>query len=149
MSDSIEIQAETLERLLPTVLRILFARSTGDPFADLPLGQLRVVRLLWKSEMTPSEIASNLRVSPQAVAQLLAKLESQGHVESESASNDRRSKVVKLTTTARSQMETRHRCRSEFAVRVLKQIEPDDRAKLIAILEEIVESEQVDEGTEK
>ncbi len=140
MTDSTLAQAEALEELLPDVVRALFPPSGDDPFSDLPLGQLRVLRLLWKSPRTPSELAKTLEISASAIAQVLSRLEAADLVLAESNEHDRRSKTVELSEHGRCLMRQRREARARRAAETLRNIDEADRSALIAALERLVSS---------
>lgn len=139
MKDAILIQAEQLEELLPDALRTLFAPVHGDPFSEVPLGQMRVLRLLARSPQSPGELSTLLSVTPAAVTQVLAKLEHAGFVESAPQQHDRRCKVFQLSKTGATQMACRHQARSQHAVEILSLMEPSQRKALITALKNLVD----------
>lgn len=134
MSDSSLDLAKELEELLPDALRTLFVAVPGDPFADLPVGQIRVLRLLFRTDHSPKELATKLSITQPAVAQVLAKLEHQGLVEGHSLEHDRRCKLYRMTTDARRLMAERREVRAQQSARVLDGMPQDQRLALVAAL---------------
>lgn len=134
MSDSPLDLAKELEELLPDALRTLFVSVPGDPFADLPVGQIRILRLLYRSDHSPKELATSLSISQPAVAQVLAKLEHQGLVEGHNLEHDRRCKLYRMTHNARQLMSERRNVRAQQAARVLADMPHDQRLALVAAL---------------
>lgn len=133
-------EAELLEELLPEALRSLFPGVDDEPLNELPLSQMRVMRQLWKSSRTSSELAGALGVSPPAVAQLVAKLESAGLVVKTCHKEDRRLKTVELSLLGRERMGERRRSRSVRAAEVLAQVDPRSREALLLALQGLIEA---------
>lgn len=138
MSDEILAQARRLEELLPDALRTLFSLVEGDPLAELPVGQIRLMRLLFRRDHSPGELACALKISPQAVAQVLTKLERGGYVEGKCLEHDRRCKQVRLTEHGAKAMAERHRARAERAALTLRQMPDAQREALIEALTNLV-----------
>ena len=130
-------QAEILEELLPEVIRTLFPGSDNEPLSDLPVSQLRVLRLLWKSPRTSTELAELLSISPPAVAQVLAKLEAADLISKVLLEHDRRAKSVELSVSGRCLMLSRRTMRTARAARILQSIEASDRESVIKALRKL------------
>lgn len=139
MSDDILDLATQLEELLPDALRTLFVSTPGDPFADLPVGQIRVLRLLSKHGHSPGDLAAALNVTPPAIAQVLAKLEHHGLVQSENLERDRRCKLYSLSPLAQAQMDERRDARARRAAVILATMPPEQRQALVAALQNLTQ----------
>ncbi|MBS1714839.1 MAG: MarR family transcriptional regulator [Armatimonadetes bacterium] len=137
MSDVLK-EAERLEELLPLALRALFPGVEDEPLGDIPLSQMRVMRLLFARPRSSTELSTELGVSLPAVTQLVTKLEASGLVERTCSSSDKRCKTVGLSAEGREQMSARRRSRSDRAARVLGTMDPAVRRSLVEALERVV-----------
>lgn len=139
MTEDPQRQAEILEELLPEAIRALFPGGENEPLAELPISQMRVVRLLWRSPCTSTEIAEALSISPPAVAQLLAKLEASELINKVSVEHDRRSKTVELSENGKCLMQARRSLRTQKAALILESIDAHDRAAVVGALRKLVD----------
>ncbi len=135
MDPRIEEQAHRLEAILPLILRTIYPPREDDPFAELPLMQLRVVRALSGGPRTMSEVAEELRMSPSRLAHLVARLEAVELVEKRCCAEDRRIKFVELTPLGKSQMGGHQRLRADRAAEILDGLDGDERSRLMEALE--------------
>lgn len=135
MDPRIEEQAHRLEAILPLILRTIYPPREDDPFAELPLMQLRVVRALSGGSRTMSEVAEELRMSPSRLAHLVARLEAADLVQKRCCAEDRRIKFVELTPLGKSQMGGHQRLRAERAAEILEGLNGDERSMLMESLE--------------
>lgn len=140
MKNDLRAQAELLEELLPNVIRVLFPGSENEPLSELPVSQLRVLRLLWTAPKTSSELAETLHITPQAIAQVISKLEGSGMVKKTCIESDRRQKTLELSEQCRCLMQFRRTVRAERAAEILLSIAPEDRCALIEVLQRIGQS---------
>ncbi|MBS1721547.1 MAG: MarR family transcriptional regulator [Armatimonadetes bacterium] len=140
--------AERLEELLPEAIRALFPATADDPFSDLPLGQMRVLRLVWRGVQAPTELADELGISASAIAQVLHRLSDAGLVTTVCQSEDRRRKSVQLSPTGRRLMEERKAARASQAARLLSAMSQEERSALLASLEKLVAKKRTEAPTE-
>lgn len=132
--------AAKIEALLPRLMRKLWRNDLDDPLAELPLGQLRLMRVLDQGPRTLTDLAAELQMSPSAATQLFSRLEDAGLVEKEVDSEDRRVRHLRLTPFGSRQMAERRKARIEQISRALAQIEPGRRDAIVEVLEELVEA---------
>lgn len=130
LDDDVRRQAATLEQLIPEAMRVLFSGSQ-DPLADMPVAQLRMVRLLYLEPMTVTSLADRLRLSASAITQIANKLESTGMVERTDHAEDRRVKRISLSPRARELMSTRQSSRIDRASDILSIMSDEERETLV------------------
>lgn len=135
MDHQIEEQAHRLEGILPLILRTIYPPREDDPFAELPLMQLRVVRALSGGPRTMSDISEDLRMSPSRLAHLVARLELVELVQKRCCAEDRRIKFLELTPLGKSQMDGHQRLRANRAAEILKGLSQEERSTLMDSLE--------------
>ena len=135
MDHSIEEQAQRLEAMLPLILRTIYPPREDDPFAELPLMQLRVVRTLSNGSKTMSDIAEDLRMSPSRLAHLVARLEHVELVQKRCCEEDRRIKFLELTPLGKSQMDAHRQLRASRAAEILEGLSQHERSTLMDALE--------------
>ena len=126
--------AEALERLLPQVMRGLFHHATDDPLAELPVTQLRVLRLLSEASQTPSRLGQVLGMSPSATTQIINRLEASGWVVRIGDAHDRRVRHLELSESGAARMHARRARRVAAASGVLAHFPADERTQLLALL---------------
>jgi len=122
--DELHDQAVELERLLPLMMRRLFALEPDHPATELPLAQLRVCVILQAGPRTLSELSRELGISVSAVTQLTDRLDAAGLVERIVGTEDRRIRNVQLTTAGAEIMRVRRAARVDRAVRALSLLTP-------------------------
>lgn len=140
MKNDAQADAEILDELLPEVIRALFPGSDSEPLSELPISQLRVMRLLWKAPTTSTDLAETLSISAPAVAQVLAKLEAADLIVKECQERDRRTKTIELSEAGHSLMKERRMLRTARAAQVLQAIDSEDRGAVIAALRKLARS---------
>ena len=143
MNPSISEQARRLEAILPLILRTIYPPREDDPFAELPLMQLRVIRTLSQGPRTMSELADDLHMSASRLAHLVTRLQTVGLVEKHCHSDDRRVKSVELTELGATQMQTHQNIRSERAADILSSLGEQDRENLMSSLEGLYRQAQM------
>src|SRR3954470_22134365 len=89
--------AQVLEELLPKLMRILYRPEDSDLLRDLPVAQLRLMRLLYPDAKSHSSVGEELGISVSAITQVANRLEILGLVERQENATDRRIKNLKLT----------------------------------------------------
>lgn len=132
---SSENQARHLEGLLPQIMRSLFRPDESDPVNELPMAQLRLMRLLHNACLSGAEIAQELHISASAFSQLAHRLEEAGLIEYNVDAQDRRIKRYTLTEKGWEQMRNRQSKRIENAHQVLDRLSPQERDQIVASLE--------------
>ena len=143
---SIHEQAAAIESLLPRLMRAVF-RAPHDPMHDLPLGQLKMMRVLSEGSKTPSDIASELKISLSSVTQIVTRLEESGLVERSADSQDKRVKHIRLSAFGEETMRERKRVRVGQLMAILETLTPEDRAVTIAALQKMIEAGNAFHGT--
>ena len=136
---SIHDQAAIIESLLPRLMRAVF-RAPHDPLHDLPLGQLKVLRVLSEGSKTPSDIASELKISLSSVTQIVTRLEESGFVARSADSVDKRVKHIRLSDTGAQMMKERKRVRMNQLMAILETLSPEDRASTISAIQKMIEA---------
>jgi DNA-binding MarR family transcriptional regulator len=140
LSDDAKQAATHLENLFPRVQRALFHPDPEDPLRDLPLAQLRMMRLLFGSNRTPSELSVETGLSISAVTQLANRLEALGLVSRRVDEEDRRVRYLGLSPDGQAKMNERQKRRVERAESVLAVIDPARRKVVIDALEDLYEA---------
>lgn len=130
-----EENAARIEALLPQLMRTLFQPTEEDPISELPLAQLRLMRILHHSSFSGTEISAELNISPSAFCQLAHRLEEAGLICSKVDENDRRVKRHHLTDKGRSFMDQRQRDRRAKAQKVLENLSPEEQEEVMKSLE--------------
>ena len=145
--------ADRLEAILPLIMRTIYPPREDDPFADLPLMQLRVVRTLAPGQRSMTELADELRMSASRLTHLVSRLEAVGLIQKRCHPDDRRIKLVELTEEGARHMHTHMRLRSTRAQEILSALSEADRQTLMDSLENLYQqakgmSTAVDPGVE-
>lgn len=136
----IDRQAERLERVMPNILRRLFALHHDNTLADMPLAQLRICSYLQDGPRSMSAIAEELGMSTSAVTQIADRMERSALVERAPDHGDRRQKHLHLTPHGARLMHTRTTRRTERARQALSRLSPDERTALLNSLEQLLEA---------
>jgi DNA-binding MarR family transcriptional regulator len=140
----IAAQAERLETVMPAIAQRLFTVDPSHPLADMPIAQLRLCSLLLTQESpTLSQAADELHISASAATQLADRLEKAGMVERVSSSAaqgecDRRARYLRLTEKGFTLMQSRRQFRQSGARRALSHLSPEDRERLLEVLEKLL-----------
>ncbi len=141
--DEIAVQAERLESVMPAIAQRLFTVAPTHPLADMPIAQLRLCSLLLTHERpTLSQVAEELHISASAATQLADRLEKAGMVERVSSvvvngDRDRRARHLRLTEKGYTLMQSRREFRQSGARRALQYLFPEDRKRLLEVLEKL------------
>jgi DNA-binding MarR family transcriptional regulator len=147
-------QAERLETLMPAIAQRLFTVAPSHPLADMPIAQLRLCSLLLSQESrTLSQVADELHISASAATQLADRLEKAGMVERVSSSAaqgecDRRARYLRLTEKGSTLMQSRRQFRQSGARRALRHLLPEDRERLLQVLEKLLTVSRLPESKE-
>ncbi len=130
-----KLNAERIESLLPQIMRSLFQPSEEDPISDLPLAQLRLMRILHHASYSGTEISAELNISASAFCQLSHRLEEAGLLTSQVDGTDRRVKRHSLTEKGQAFMDQRQRDRVSKAQAVLETLAPEEQSQVMKSLE--------------
>lgn len=133
-------QAETLSNLLPSVVRRLFLGSQNSTTSDMPITQLRVCLLLQSGERTMTAISEEMGVTMSAVTQIADRLERSNMVERVTDREDRRVKILRLTSFGHEVLQARLQMRARRLADVLNVLPPDVRVALIQNLQSLLEA---------
>lgn len=140
MDQTIRDHAIRIEGLLPRVLRTLFRPDEDDPLVELPVGQMRMMRLLAQKTFTPSNLGEELGLSVSAVTQMANRLDSIGYVSRIDDPVDRRVKHLTLTPLGRERMERRQARRINRLEVVLQNMAVERQVEFLRLLEELMEA---------
>ena len=134
----IDLQADQLEKLMPAILRRLFALHHERTLADMPVAQLRICSILQDGSRSMSAIAEELGMSTSAVTQIADRMERSRLVERAPDHGDRRQKHLHLTAHGKTLMHKRRTRRAERARQALSQLPKSVRADLLTSLEQLL-----------
>jgi DNA-binding MarR family transcriptional regulator len=135
--DELTERAEQLEALLPMAMRALHSGAT-DPLSEVPLAQLKFLRSLFASSRTLTDLANELHHSVSSATQIVSRLEDSGYVRRVLSTDDRRVRVVELTTAGKELMRGRRANRVERAREVLASLSDWEQEAIITSLERFV-----------
>lgn len=117
-------QAAEIERLAPLALQRLF-HASDDPLLEMPIGQLRVMRILAEGPTTATRLTRQLGLTAAAVSQVVKRLRSTGLVAQDTDTSDHRVKHLMLSEHGADQMARRSHARASHAAHVLAQLPPE------------------------
>jgi DNA-binding MarR family transcriptional regulator len=137
MSDSLIDRAIRLEAALPKLMRVLFSPDQEDPLCDLPIAQLRVMRLIYDQDATVGDLSHDLLLSASAVTQIANRLETAGLIERVEVAEDRRRRVLRLSRHGRELMLRRRDRRVSQAEDMLRQLDRDRQEAVLSAIEEL------------
>jgi len=140
LDDSTRDRAIRIEGQLPQVLRRLFKPDPNDPLVELPVGQMRMMRLLMMKAWTPSNLGEELCLSVSAVTQMANRLDSIGFVDRIEDPTDRRVKHLTLTHVGRELMVRRRERRVYRLESVLAKMPAERQIEFMVLLEELLEA---------
>jgi len=139
MSDEIREKALKVEEMLPRLMRSLYRPQENDPLQQLPVAQLRVLRILFGSPKSHSAVSEELGISVSAVTQVANRLEHLSLLERVESPVDRRVKHLKLTVYGLKCMKERQEYRVMRTMEILKFLPDESQQKLLAVLDELLE----------
>jgi DNA-binding MarR family transcriptional regulator len=147
MSKALRELALELEDKLPRVMRTLYRPDGADPLRDLPVAQLRLVRVLYPLGKSHSEASEELGISISAVTQVANRLEGLGLVQRVEQA-DRRIKHLRLTAQGNTYMSNRIDFRVQRTMEALATMPEEARSLLVTLLEDLIRGSQTlwDEG---
>jgi DNA-binding MarR family transcriptional regulator len=135
--------AEELEELLPSILRRVYSGAEEEPFAELPVMQLRVVRSLAQSSKHMSALSAELGMSGSRLAHLVSRLEDSGFVVRTDNEVDRRVRVAALTEQGQRLVEKRRESRAGRLAEVLKFLSAEELDGLLRSLRTLDEKSRL------
>jgi len=140
--EGLEGAVETLERVLPRLMRRLFFDLTADsPLWELPLPQLKVLGMLERRDnRRMSEIGERLGVALSTVTQVADRLEQRGWVRRMDDPGDRRVVRLSLTDAGRRLMGERREARRGRLLTLLGDLEPEERARVVGAVEALYQT---------
>lgn len=139
MNEETRENAALVEEMLPRLMRTLYKAQENDPIQNLPVAQVRVLRVLFNGPKNHSAVSDELGISVSAVTQVANRLEAVGMVERNESVSDRRVKNLKLTEYGLKCMKERQDYRVMRTMEALSSISPESQARLIASLDELIE----------
>ena len=140
MSDFTLNTAERVEDLMPRVMRRLFPFLPEDPLADMPVGQLRMLRMISDGHTSPSEISHVTGLTASAVTQMVNRLENAGMVARVEDQDDRRHRRLQLSDEGAKMVRFRQGLRVQSAVRALDALSAEDQSHLLRLLDLVATS---------
>ena len=140
MNRQIHERAERLEALIPRTMRSLFRQDPLDPLQELPMAQLRIMRLLFAGTRTPSALGEELGMSMSAVTQVCSRLQAAGYVDRADDPTDRRVKHLLLSEQGKCVMDRRHDHRVAMAIKALEQLTDEQQEHILAAMELLAEA---------
>jgi len=141
--ESIEVDAERLEALLPRLMRVLLPSVEEDPLGGLPLGQIRLMRAVAPGPKLAADAGAELGLSPSALSQMVQRLEEAGLIRREEFPEDKRHRSLCLTEAGAARMADRRRLRAHRARSLLDRLSADERSTLLCLLERLVTEDVV------
>lgn len=117
------------------------AHGLQPELSDTQIGALATLER--KGAMTPGELADHEKVQPPSMTRVIAVLEQRGLVMRAAHATDKRQVVLTATDQGRELVHQSRRLREAWLARRLRELSPQDRAKLRAaapILEKLSQS---------
>ena len=124
-------RAEIIEDLIPRIMRILYRSLQDSVLSELPLGQMRIMRLLYTGPRTVTSLGEELALTASAVTQLANRLQDAGLVLRVEDLEDRRVKHLALTPHGRDLMRSRHQRRVARMQDVLERMPDEDQQRAV------------------
>jgi DNA-binding MarR family transcriptional regulator len=138
MNEETRDNAALLEELLPRLMRTLYKAQESDPIQNLPVAQVRVLRVLFNGPKNHSAVSEELGISVSAVTQVANRLESIGLIERIESAIDRRVKHLKLTQYGLTCMKERQDYRIMRTMNALESMPIERQHRLIDALNEFL-----------
>lgn len=136
--DSALDRAIKLEALVPLLTRSIFQHDEDSQWIELPVGQIRVMRLLYAGPSTPSELSAQLSLSVSAVTQVANRLEALGLIERSEDAGDRRVRHLRLSARGYALMHRRRTGRVRRAQLALSSLDEQTQQQIIDSLEKLL-----------
>jgi DNA-binding MarR family transcriptional regulator len=124
-------RAEVVEDLIPRFMRILYRSIQDSVLSDLPLAQMRIIRLLYSGSRTVTALGEELDLTPSAITQLANRLQDGGLVLRVEDREDRRVRHLALTSHARDIMKARQERRIRRMQDVLEKLSGEDQQRIV------------------
>jgi DNA-binding MarR family transcriptional regulator len=141
--DKLLEQAKQIESMLPRLMRRLLTLDPSHPVNELPLAQLRVCVILQTGAKTMSALSEELGISVSAITQIADRLETSGYVERLAGPDDRRMKMLQLTTLGAELMRARHETRVRRTAEALDQLTMGQRSDVIQAVRLLLEASEI------
>ena len=140
-NEMLKQQAAAITKLLPQLMRQLFALDYENPAIELPIGQLRVCSILQlKGQLALTSLSKELSISMSAVTQIADRLEKSGIVERISSAGDKRIKHLQLTKYGKNLMNARLRKRVDRVSGILEVLSDDERNTITQSLKMLLDA---------
>ncbi len=131
-------------------MRLLYRSVNDSVLSELPLAQMRIVRLLYAGNRTVTSLGEELLLTPSAITQMVNRLQDSGLVTKSEDPEDRRVRQLALTDHARGLMSARRERRVKRMQVVLEKLSPEEQRAVVEALDtlfraagEITESESL------
>jgi DNA-binding MarR family transcriptional regulator len=121
-------------------MRSIFTLDESDPAIELTVAQLRVCSILDDGRLTVSGLARELGTSVSAATQIADRLESSGLIQRSVGKDDRRTRRLQLTRRGRELLRARTSRRLDRARKVLLELSPATRIRLLGALHALLEA---------
>lgn len=129
--DNLAGLASEVASILPGLMRRFNVLTDADASMDLPIAQLRLCSMLRDGSRTMTCLAHELGISHSAVTQIADRLERAGLVERVPESDDRRVKILTLTSLGEDVMRARRESRTRRVREALEHLTPDARQQVL------------------
>lgn len=141
MSDDRARLVAELEGLLPALMRRVFVLDTDTPLTELPLAQMRLLRLLDEQpNLRVSQAAAELGTTPSAVTQMCHRLAATGYLSRLDDSDDGRGKRLALSEKGAQLLEARKNKRLAAGIAALQAATPEQLQAAVAALRALVDA---------
>jgi len=141
MPDAVEVSRELareIEASLPRLMR-LWHKGTDDALlVQLPIAQIRIVRLLYMGSRTVTSLGEELNLTASAVTQMVNRLQDADLVQRVEDPVDRRIKHIALTEKAYGLMRARQERRITRLQQILERIPAERQRELANVLQELL-----------
>ncbi|HWD41674.1 MAG TPA: MarR family transcriptional regulator [Fimbriimonas sp.] len=133
-------RAARIECLLPRLMRLIYRSTEDTMLVQLPLAQIRIVRLLYAGSRTVTSLGEELGLTASAVTQMANRLQDAGLVARVEDSEDRRVKHLALTEKAQELMKARQDRRVGRMNAVLDHISKERQVAIVEALEDMLQA---------
>jgi DNA-binding MarR family transcriptional regulator len=130
-------RAQKLDGLIRRLLRAM-SPAADDPLNDLPLAQLRVVRVLSTGPKAAGDVGQELGLSPSALSQLVQRLCATGLIQKADDAEDRRVKRLSLSKTGARKVQARDHVRLGRAAALLEGLTEKEQEQMLTLIEKLV-----------
>ena len=112
-------------------MRILYRSIQDSVLSELPLAQMRIMRLLYAGSRTVTSLGEELDLTASAITQLANRLQESGLVLRVEDREDRRVRHLALTSHARDLMRQRQDRRVRRMQDVLEKLSSEDQQRIV------------------